>query len=240
MVGKQSQYRLPEYSRTPFKIASFSVDVQLYGYVTIHAAYDDAGFIQVESEIEALEYRDYSFEGLKIRGMVRSVETDITADIKEILSHIIWVFGHMYPIGVGGGGANFGPEAHGLHVSGAQRASSKLRLKAGRLCCRFRIYCRRPPFLEQNCLESCKWNPKSFNNISQLLFQCPTSQLGGRFARTPFWHRMHLSPALIPWAPTGANCVCRVAMVGPKDGPDGLEIDCQQWGKNSTLDAWLS
>eukprot|EP00967_Tisochrysis_lutea_P093132 scaffold134587_cov18-Tisochrysis_lutea.AAC.1 len=34
------------------KIASFSVDVQLYGYVTIYADCDDAGFIQARFEIE--------------------------------------------------------------------------------------------------------------------------------------------------------------------------------------------
>eukprot|EP00983_Pelagomonas_calceolata_P082155 1155833-Pelagomonas_calceolata.AAC.9 len=40
-----------------FKIASFSVDVQLYGYMTLSAAYDDAGFIQSKFTIECKQLK---------------------------------------------------------------------------------------------------------------------------------------------------------------------------------------
>ncbi|KAF5827471.1 hypothetical protein DUNSADRAFT_614 [Dunaliella salina] len=53
------------------KVSSFSADVLLYGYTTIYAAYGDAGFIHAKFEFKSLEYRDYSFEGLKMRGMAQ-------------------------------------------------------------------------------------------------------------------------------------------------------------------------
>ncbi|KAF5832422.1 hypothetical protein DUNSADRAFT_11704 [Dunaliella salina] len=59
------------------KIASFSVDIQLYGYTTIFAAYDDAGFIQAKFDIEVLAYTDYSFEGLRMNGMVSRLANDV-------------------------------------------------------------------------------------------------------------------------------------------------------------------
>ncbi|KAF5832417.1 hypothetical protein DUNSADRAFT_11700 [Dunaliella salina] len=68
-----------------FKIASFSVDTELYGYMSMYAAYDDAGFIRTKFEIEAHAHRDYSFEGLKMRGMVARLANDLVLFVLMLL-----------------------------------------------------------------------------------------------------------------------------------------------------------
>ncbi|KAF5841738.1 hypothetical protein DUNSADRAFT_11517 [Dunaliella salina] len=59
------------------KLATYNVELQLYGFVRVFASWDDGGIIRAHFEVEALEYRDYSAAGLQADGMVNRLVTDI-------------------------------------------------------------------------------------------------------------------------------------------------------------------
>ncbi|KAF5826599.1 hypothetical protein DUNSADRAFT_2583 [Dunaliella salina] len=64
-------------TRMLFKIASFNVDLQLFGYLVADARWDDAGQVQVSFDVQGLEAKDYTPAGLVMEGMRDRLVNDL-------------------------------------------------------------------------------------------------------------------------------------------------------------------
>jgi len=60
-------------------LATFNLDTQLYGYVRIDAEWLDSGLIHAKWDLQALEHRDYTPEGLQMDGMANRLGNDMVS-----------------------------------------------------------------------------------------------------------------------------------------------------------------
>jgi len=66
-------------TRLTLYLATFNLDTQLYGYVRIDAEWLDSGLILAKWNLQALEHRDYSLEGLQLEGMASRLGNDVVS-----------------------------------------------------------------------------------------------------------------------------------------------------------------
>uniref|UniRef100_A0A7S3VUB8 Polycystin cation channel PKD1/PKD2 domain-containing protein n=1 Tax=Dunaliella tertiolecta TaxID=3047 RepID=A0A7S3VUB8_DUNTE len=80
------------------KVGTYSVTRQLYGYSVVTANWDEGGRIHADLNVETLEFRDFSPEGLDTPGMPNRLATDIVLLILILLYPVLQVRDIIYSL----------------------------------------------------------------------------------------------------------------------------------------------
>lgn len=87
-------------ARVQVRLATYSRDRQVFGTVGMVATWDDAGLITARIDAQALEWREYSTEGLRAKGMPGRLANDLALLVLVLVyvATAAWDIIHSYRV----------------------------------------------------------------------------------------------------------------------------------------------